>query len=153
MGLFLSTTVNRIDSKGRVSVPGPFRAALSEQPYSGIILMKSPIHTALEGFAPAMMDDIAARLDELPLFSEDQDDMAAATMAEAVALHFDAEGRIVLPADLAAYAGLKDAVAFVGLGRKFQMWEPGAWHTRRASAQQSVRDKGLNLPKTNGGAA
>lgn len=147
MGLFLSTTINRIDSKGRVSIPGPFRAALCEQSFAGVVLMKSPLHAALEGFAPSMMDEIAARLDRFPLFSADQDDMAAATMAEAVALHFDSEGRVVLPGELAAYANLKNEIAFVGLGRKFQMWEPKAWAKRRELAQKAVKAKGLNLPR------
>jgi MraZ protein len=146
MGLFLSTTINRIDAKGRVSVPGSFRAALSDQPFAGIILMKSPIHPALEGFAPAMMDDIAQRLDAFPMFSSDQDDLAAATLAEAMPFFFDGEGRIVLPAELAKHAGLKDDVVFVGLGHKFQMWSPTAWDKRRDAAQKSVRAKGLNLP-------
>ncbi|NBX66372.1 MAG: division/cell wall cluster transcriptional repressor MraZ [Proteobacteria bacterium] len=146
MGLFLSTIVNRIDRKGRISVPGAYRAALEAQPFSGVILMKSPLHIALEGFAPARMEDIAERLDAYPMFSQDQDDLAAATLAEAVPLHFDGEGRIVLPTELTAYAGFKDEVAFVGLGRKFQMWAPEAWRKRRDLAQKSVRTKGLVLP-------
>lgn len=152
MGLFLSTTINRIDRKGRVSVPGTFRAALEKQPFAGVILMKSPIHAALEGFAPSMMEDIAERLDAYPMFSQDQDDLAAATLAEAVPLHFDSEGRVVLPADLVAYAGFDEDVAFVGLGRKFQMWAPAAWKKRRDAAQKSVKTKGLVLPKQGGAA-
>jgi MraZ protein len=147
MGLFLSTTINRIDAKGRVSIPGPFRSALADHVFAGVVLMKSPLHTCLEGFSAAMMDDIAARLNEIPMFSPDQDDMAAATLAECVKIGFDSEGRIVLPDDLAAYANLKDEIAFVGLGNKFQMWEPGAWSKRRDAAQKSVRAKGLTLPK------
>lgn len=147
MGLFLSTTVNRIDAKGRVSIPGPFRATLVESVFAGVILMKSPLHPALEGFAPSMLDDIAARLDQFAMFSSEQDDLAAATLAECVKIGFDTEGRIVLPDELAAYADLKDDVVFVGLGHKFQMWTPAAWDKRRDAAQKSVRTKGLNLPK------
>lgn len=146
MGLFLSTTINRIDSKGRVSVPGPFRAALGDQLPGGIVVMRSPLHSALEGFAYATMDDIAQRLDRYPMFSHDQDDLAASILAEAVPLGFDGEGRVVIPSDLLNFAGIKDQIAFVGLGRKFQLWEPGAWNKRRDSAQKSVRAKGLNLP-------
>ena len=147
MGLFLSTTVNRIDAKGRVSIPGPFRSSLADGVFAGVVLMKSPLHACLEGFAPAMMDDIAARLNQFPMFSSDQDDLAAATLAECVKLGFDTEGRIVLPADLAKHADLKDEVAFVGLGNKFQMWTPAAWDKRRAEASKAVKSKGLNLPK------
>lgn len=146
MGLFLATTINRIDRKGRVSVPGAFRAVLSGQPVAGVVLMKSPMHAALEGFAPSMMEDIAARLDAFPLFSADQDDMAAATLAEAVLLPFDGEGRIVLPAELVRHAGLSDEIAFVGMGRKFQIWAPEGWAKRRAAAQKAVKARGLVLP-------
>jgi len=146
MSLFLSTTINRIDSKGRVSVPGPFRAALGELITSGIVLMKSPIHAALEGFAYGTMDDIAVRLDRFPMFSNDQDDLATSTLAEAVPVAFDGEGRIVIPSELLKYAGVKNEIAFVGMGRKFQLWEPAAWKKRRDAAQKSVRAKGLSLP-------
>jgi len=146
MGLFLSTTINRIDRKGRVSVPGPFRTALGKELSAGIVLMKSPLHAALEGFAYATMDDIAARLEQLPMFSNDQDDLATSTLAEAVPVAFDSEGRIGIPAELLQYAGIKDEIAFVGLGQKFQLWEPKAWNKRRDAAQKSVRAKGLNLP-------
>jgi MraZ protein len=111
-----------------------------------VILMKSPIHAALEGFAPSMMDDIAQRLDRFPMFSATQDDLAAVTLAEAVPLYFDGEGRIVLPQDLIAHAGLVDDAAFVGLGRKFQIWAPSIWEKRRGSAQEAVKSKGLALP-------
>ncbi len=150
MGLFLSTTVNRIDAKGRISVPGSFRAVLEGQTFAGVVLMKSPIHAALEGFSPTMMDDIAARLDQFPLFSEEQDNLAAATLAECVALTFDGQGRIGLPPELAAYANLKDEVAFVGLGRKFQMWNPKDWAKRRDAATKAVKTQGLSLPKVPG---
>lgn len=147
MGLFLSTTINKIDSKGRVSIPGPFRAALGEQISAGVILMKSPLHFALEGFAPCAMEDIATRLNELPMFSNDQDDIAAATMAEAMLITIDSEGRASIPADLLGHAGIKGEIAFIGLGSKFQMWEPKAWNKRRGDANKAIRTKGLNLPK------
>ena len=151
MGLFLSTTINRIDRKGRVSVPGPFRTALSDQLYAGLVILKSPIHDALEGFPYAMMDDIAARLDDYALFSGDQDDLAAAILAEAVPVTFDGEGRIVIPSGLLEYAGIEDEAAFVGMGRKFQIWAPEKWATRSGNAKKTVRERGLNLPK--GGAS
>ncbi|MCB1538343.1 MAG: division/cell wall cluster transcriptional repressor MraZ [Rhodospirillales bacterium] len=151
MSLFLSTFVNRIDAKGRVSVPGAFRAALADRAApgvsAGVVLMRSPVHAALEGFAPAMMDEIAARLDQFPLFSPEQDHLAAATFGECVALGFDAQGRIGLPAELAAHAQITDTVAFVGMGRKFQMWNPQRWSGQRDAASKAVKAQGLTLPK------
>ena len=39
-------------------------------------------------------------------------------------LNFDDEGRVRLPDDLIAHAGITERVTFVGLGQKFQMWDP-----------------------------
>lgn len=153
MALFLSTYVNKVDRKGRVSVPAPFRAALAGQAFQGIVLFRSNSHVCLEGFARSAMEDLSARLDHFDLFSADQDDMATAIFGEAVQLPLDGDGRVILPAELVAFAGLEDQAAFVGLGRKFQVWNPASFEKRRSEARLRVRDKGLTLPreKTGGG--
>ena len=55
-------------------------------------------------------------------------------------LAIDQDGRIVLPEALRTHAGLSTHVTFVGLGQKFQMWEPGRFEDRRASAREKVQD-------------
>jgi MraZ protein len=146
VALFLSTHINRIDKKGRVSVPAGFRAALAGQSFQGIVMMRSGAHAALEGFGWDMMHELSARLDNFDIFSDAQDDLATAIFGESVPLPFDGDGRVVLPGELIAHAGLSEQAAFVGMGRKFQIWEPGALSTRREQARSAVADKGLTLP-------
>jgi MraZ protein len=152
MPLFLATHVNRIDQKGRVSVPAPFRTALASQPFQGVVLFQSTKHPCLEGFDFQTMVELSERLDHFDMFSDDQDDLAAAIFGQSVQLPFDGDGRIVLPGDLAAHAGLGDQAAFVGLGRKFQIWEPGRLMSRRSDAAKNIKAKGLTLPAIKGGA-
>lgn len=146
MPLFLSTYLNRIDKKGRVSVPASFRGALQGQNFQGVILFRSSKHPCLEGFDYQTMAELSARLDQFDMFSDDQDDLAAAIFGDSVQLPFDGEGRIVLPADLMAHANLGEQAAFVGMGRKFQLWEPTALNARRTRAAENIRTKGLTLP-------
>lgn len=146
MPLFLSTYQNKIDKKGRVSVPAPFRAALNLQPFQGIVLFRSTKHPCLEGFDYDTMVNLAQRLDQFDLFSDDQDDLAAAIFGDSVQLPFDGDGRIGLPDTLAAHAGLTDEAAFVGMGQKFQIWSPLQLNDRRDRAFDSIRKKGLTLP-------
>lgn len=153
MALFLSTTINKLDKKGRVSVPAPFRAALGGEGQSQVVLFRSPHHGALEGFAPKFMDEISARLNNFDMFSETQDDLATTIFGEAVPLSIDDTGRIVLPQNMIEHAGLAEEVAFVGLGQKFQIWSPQALEARQAEARQNVKAKGLTLPRGEGGAA
>ena len=53
-------------------------------------------------------------------------------------LAIDQDGRIVLPEKLRAHAGIGTEIAFVGLGEKFQMWEPARFEERRARAREKV---------------
>lgn len=133
-----------------MSVPASFRAALSEQFFQGIILIRSHSYQALEGFGQSMMDELSMRLDEFDLFSDEQDDLATAIFGEAVPLPFDGEGRVVLPAELMEHAGIVERAAFVGMGRKFQIWDPDVLKERRLKAMDNVRKKGLTLPKGGG---
>ena len=152
MVLFLSTSVNKIDKKGRVSVPAAFRAALAKETFEGVVVMRAQNHACLEGFAFSSMEEIARRLDDFDLFSATQDDLATSVFGEAHQLSFDKEGRIILPEELMAYANIIEQVAFVGMGGKFQLWEPGAYDARREQARASVQKNKLTIPNKGGAA-
>ena len=70
LGLFLSTFINKIDKKGRVSVPATFRAALSQEDFQGIVVFRSYTQEALEGVGMSSMDVMADRMDDNFAFFE-----------------------------------------------------------------------------------
>lgn len=152
MALFLSTYTNKVDKKGRVSVPATFRAALGDDLAQGVVLFCSSQHSCLEGFDWAKMDEISERLDAFDLFSDDQDDLATTVFGESVQLFFDGDGRVTLPLDLMEAAHIVDSATFVGLGRKFQIWSPQMFDARKAQARKAVHEKKLTIPKIGGGA-
>ena len=148
---FLGTHQNRLDAKGRVSIPATFRAALRADGSEGgipLVLRPSHTHPCVEGWPAAAFHALATPLQTLDVFSEEHDDLAAALYADAYPVEADREGRIVLPDALAGHAGLSDSVVFMGLGRTFQIWEPAAAERRRASARERARSRGLTLPGT-----
>ena len=148
MGLFLSTTINRIDKKGRVSVPAAFRTTLATEAFQGVILFQSYTKPAIEGVSMQVMEQLNSRLDShLDFFSNDHDAMATVLFGDAIPLSFDGDGRITLPQTLMEFAGLDDQAAFVGLGQKFQIWAPDAFETERQSARAAVQSKHITLPK------
>jgi MraZ protein len=154
MTQFLGTHQNRLDAKGRVSIPAAFRAALrtnGETNCNGngttqLVLRPSHKHSCIEAWPNAEFQALAAPLDRLYLFSEEHDDLASALYADAYPVESDKEGRIVLPDALIAHAGLGEAVVFMGLGRIFQIWEPEAAVRRRAEARERARARSLTLP-------
>ena len=128
MATFLGTHQNRLDAKGRVSVPAPFRNALRSDDESNathLVLRPSHQHRCIEAWPGAVFEALSEPLNRLDLFSQAHDDLAASLYSDAFPVEADKEGRIVLPDSLISYAGLSEAVVFMGLGRIFQIWEPG----------------------------
>ena len=150
MALFLSTYTNKLDRKGRLSVPAPFRAALADQAFKGVVAFRSCKYPALDCFGMDRMESLGHSLDALDLFSDTQDDLAATIFADARPLAFDTEGRILLPEDLITHANLTEQAAFVGRGHTFQIWEPIAFAAWQAEARSRVRSAGLTLKLTGG---
>jgi MraZ protein len=149
--LFLSTFVNKVDRKGRVSVPATFRAAVADQNFPGIVVFPSFKYEALDGSGIKRMEEMTAQQNTLDEFSDEHENIGM-LFAMSQALPFDTEGRIVLPEDLAEYAHITDSAAFVGLGKSFQIWEPNRFADHRSSLRERARQQGTRLPPLAGAA-
>lgn len=145
MALFVGTVTNKVDRKGRVSVPASFRSALVGQSFGGIVAFPSFKHRALECCAIDFMEQLAQSLYDVDTFSDQQDDLAATIFAEAHQLPFDSEGRIMLPQALLEHAGIGELAAFVGQGPRFQIWEPKARESFATDARDRARRQGMTL--------
>src|SRR5271157_3908646 len=148
--LFLSTYVNKVDRKGRVSVPATFRAKLMNQRFPGIVVFPSYKYPALDGSGIDRMEELTARLDRLEEFSDEQENLALLLFGAAQQLPFDTEGRIVLPENLAEHAQITDSAAFVGLGKSFQIWEPARFEEHQAALRERARRQGTRVPPLGG---
>ena len=142
MDRFVSTFINKIDAKGRVSVPAPFRAVLERDGYAGggIYCYPSLDAPALDAGGQRLADNIDRLLDGLPDYSDERDELSVALYGDVQIVTIDQDGRIVLPELLRAHASLSTHVTFVGLGAKFQMWEPARFEERRARAREKVHE-------------
>jgi MraZ protein len=143
---FLGTYENRIDSKGRISVPALFRAQLPEAHGQTVVLFPSYRAPAIEGCGMDFIEQLGDSISEIDLFSDDQDDLATSLFSDSQPLGLDREGRVVLPGELMKHAGITDRACFVGKGRLFQIWRPDALTAHKSEARQRARTKGLTLP-------
>ena len=91
------------------------------------------------------MARLSISLDDLDMFSDEQDDLAAIVLENAHALNFDPEGRIMLPKELIEHTGISGRVTFVGRGARFQIWEPQAYQAKRSIAFERARVRGATL--------
>lgn len=145
MALFIDTFVNKIDSKGRVSVPATYRAALGVQTFHGIVAMPSLKYRAVQCAGMDWAEELGRRVNQADFLSDEHDDLTAALFADTKQLLFDGEGRVVLPAVLAGHAGIDGVAAFVGRGPYFEIWEPLALEAYKLEARRRALEKGRTL--------
>jgi len=146
MALLVGRHLNKIDKKGRVSVPKPYREAVIAEGFAGVYIYPYFKYPALEGAGEAFMQRLSASLDDnLELFSEAQEDIAAITLENTFQLTFDPEGRISLPAELCQHAGLDGQALFVGRGSRFQIWAPDTYQDLRGGALEKAKAAGATL--------
>ncbi len=140
MDRFVSTYTMRLDAKGRVSIPAPFRAVLARDGAEGLYCHPSLAEPALDAGGNRLLGEIEALIDRYPPYSEEREELAAALYGTSETLRVDPEGRVVLSETLKAHAGITDQVAFVGLGHKFRIWEPERLKLHLTEATRRVRE-------------
>ena len=125
--LFMDTVVNKVDAKGRVSLPADYRAIVKELS-SEIVCYRSLSAPCIEGCLEDTLDKLATEIENATdFFSETQDNLTNLVFGDAKRFTFDSTGRIMLSDKLLKHAEITDTAVFVGKGRKFQIWNPENW--------------------------
>jgi len=138
--MFVSTHTNGIDAKGRVSVPAEFRNEVSKEGFAGIYVWPSFNGGYLEGAGPRLLEDYADALEEMEPYDERRTSFETVIFGGARALMFDSTGRVSLPKAFLDHAGLSKSTLFIGLGRRFEIWDPKAHEDRAADARAFARE-------------
>jgi MraZ protein len=130
-----------------VSIPAQFRAVLREGAETGeLVLRPSHKYASIEAWPKAAFEALAKPMSLLDVFSDEEDDLSFMIYAGSVPARPDGEGRLVLPEALVAHAHLSEQVSFVGLGKRFEIWEPAALAERYGQALQRGLARNLTLP-------
>jgi len=158
MGLFLSTYLNKIDKKGRISVPAPFRGVIASvtkpgQDFLGIIAYSSFVNPCIEACGMDRMRKLSESIDNLDPYSDSRDAFATAILGGSVQLAFDSEGRITLPENLLKDSKITESAIFVGKGQAFEIWNPETFAEYAAKARDIAKKErsSLHLSAKNGG--
>ncbi len=143
--MFLSSFENKIDKKGRVSVPATFRSHLNSMGYNGFISYPSFNHNALEACSQDRIEKLSSAIDSLNPFEEKRDYFATSVLSESENLQFDTEGRVSISEKLLQHAKITNNVLFVGLGKTFQIWEPKIFDKFKTFAKKKAFQNRSNL--------
>jgi MraZ protein len=139
MDRFVSNITLRLDSKGRVSIPAAYRAVLARDGFDGLYCYPALDQPAIDAGGNALLAEIERLIGRFPPYSNEREEFSVALYGTSETLKIDSEGRVSLTDALKGHAGISDAIAFVGLGHKFQMWAPERFRAHLAKATATVR--------------
>jgi len=138
MDRFLSNTINKVDKKGRVSIPASFRPVLKGQ--TTLYTLLSVDQPTVEAGGSQLIEAGEKRLAQMDPLSPDYEYFSLLIHGDSSLMNIDGEGRVILSDIIRDHAGIKDNVAFVGRGHFFQIWEPEKFQAYRLEARANVAE-------------
>ena len=121
-GLFLSTYSNKIDAKGRVSLPASFRDIIMKDNETNVVIYKSLSKQCLEGCSNSYIEKLQNAIEKFDPFSPEKDAFETAIFSESISLDIDKDGRVNIPKQYTQYAHIENIALFVGKGKTFEIW-------------------------------
>ncbi len=135
MRRFRGESVHKVDQKGRVSVPAPFRRVLEEgdpdwspgQSPNLVLVYGGKESQCIEGYSIVGIQAIDEKISRMPTFSAGRRALERWLNTQSTYAQLDDTGRIVIPPKLRTMFGIDAEVTFAGMGDKFQIWTPEAF--------------------------
>lgn len=146
--IFYGRSVNKIDSKGRVIVPPSIRGVIQKVEAEQTIALLPAFqgYACYEGFGVSHLKHVASQIDQVNPLTREYDAIAANMFAELLILPMDKEGRVVLPREVLDFVGIEEEVLFVGLNKKFQIWNQKNYDAHMAEMRELARSQPNLVP-------
>ncbi len=137
---FVGKFLNKIDKKGRVSVPALWRPKLLGEGFSGIVAQLTNGYNSVDGYSKNYLERYQDWLDKQDPHIEGNEYEATLIFGSSM-LPFDREGRVLLPELIRKKAQLENDALFVGMGRKFRIWEPSSFDSYETKAREYLNKR------------
>ena len=136
---FRGESVHKVDAKGRVSIPAPFRRVLEANDPDWteglnpnlVLVYGGKKRKFLEAFSMTAMDDVDARIERMKRGTEERRALESLFTAQATPMQVDETGRLVLSPKLREKFGIRDEAVFAASGDTFQIWAPAAYEAHQ----------------------
>jgi len=130
--MFIGEYNHNLDDKGRLAIPAKFRVILKK----GAVVTKG-LDNCLSLYSREQFDKIAAKFAALPISQAKARAFSRHTLAGAMEVEFDNQGRITLPEYLRKFSGLQKSVIVAGLYNHLEIWDESAWNTYKSESEKN----------------
>jgi transcriptional regulator MraZ len=146
---FRGESQNKVDTKGRVSIPASFRRVLEagdpnwqsgDQPEL-VIVYGDHRRKFLECYTMEAIDEVDAKIDALPRGSMERKMLQRMFHGQSFPTAVDETGRLVLPAKLRKKIDLDKEAFFIAAGDTFQIWKPETYETEELAKAEEWLDE------------
>ena len=134
-----------VDAKGRMAMPARYRERLLEGCGGRLVVTVDQDHCLLVYPLPEW-EVIENKLIALPSLNKQARLLQRLLIGHATELDMDAQGRILLPAMLREFAGLKKKAVIIGQGKKLEIWDEDTWGESQEEWVAAVQADEGDLP-------
>ncbi len=125
--MFLGEYSHMLDTKNRVTLPSKLRDEMG-----GRAVLTKSIDKCVSVYNTAAWATYTAKLDALP--GTEARALKRFIYSSAFEAEFDAQGRILIPANLCEYAGLDKNIKVIGAGDHVELWSETVWNENQSAA-------------------
>ncbi len=127
--MFRGATKITLDDKGRMVMPTRYREQITERAQGKLVVTVDRDRCLLIYPLPEW-DLIESKLMSLPTLHVQARRLQRLMVGHATDLELDGHGRVLLPPELRAYAGLERHGMLIGQGNRFELWDESLWGER-----------------------
>lgn len=138
--MFMGEFQHNVDARGRLFIPSKLKEGLGDRFYA-----TKGLESCLWVFPPTEWESIGEKLHSLPLSSSAARQFTRLFFAGATECEVDAQGRILLPANLRDYAGIEKDVVIIGVTSRVEIWAPAKWAEYCQKAEESFEETAEKL--------
>lgn len=147
---FRSEFEQRMDAKGRVSVPASFIRVLkagdpaisADKPRAGLVLVYGGNRRCVQGYTVSAMARITRGIERMPNADPKKPLLQRSYITQSIEVEVGDDGRIVLPPRARARLGLAEVqegeTVFAGVLDKFEIWQKADYDAKEAAAETAA---------------
>lgn len=145
---FRGESENKVDTKGRVSIPASFRRVLEAGDPAWteglnpefVIVYGGPSRQHLECYTIAAIEEVDEKIEKLPRGSRQRRILERMFSGQSVTTNVDETGRIVLPKKLRDKIDVRNMAFFIASGDTFEIWNPDTYHAVQEEEEAELDD-------------